>query len=87
MQLTTGDFNPCWRLQIIINDCLVELDKFIANGDQFDFIFGDLTEVPLAGEPQDKEWQFFETILDKSLRVLKPNGCFLTHVKSFFVRY
>jgi len=65
--------------QIILNDCLVELDKFKANGGQFDFIFGDLTEIPLAGKPQDKEWQFFETILDKSLRVLKPGGCFLTH--------
>ena len=73
--------------QIILNDCLVELDKFKANGGQFDFIFGDLTEIPLAGKPQDKEWQFFETILDKSLRVLKPGGCFLTHVRIFPVQF
>lgn len=64
---------------IIIGDCLVELDKFYANGEQFDYIFGDLTEIPLADEPQNKEWEFFQTIFDKSLLVLKSDGRFLTH--------
>ena len=62
----------------------MELDKFYANGEQFDYIFGDLTEIPLADEPQNKEWEFFQTIFDKSLLVLKSDGRFLTHVSSTF---
>lgn len=65
-----------------MSDCLVEMDKFIEDGTKFDFIFGDLTDVPLSLTPQkqNKEWQFLQSALEKSLGLLKPNGKFLTHV-------
>ena len=68
--------------QILVSDCLVEMDKFIQDGTKFDFIFGDLTDVPLSLTPQkqNKEWQFLQSVLEKSLGLLKPNGKFLTHV-------
>ena len=58
----------------------MELDKFKENGVKFDYIFGDLTDVPLSAERQSKEWQFLQSVLDKSLELLKPFGRFLTHV-------
>nr|CAG4650226.1 EOG090X07PL [Sida crystallina] len=65
--------------QIIIGDCLVELDRIATSGDKFDFIFADLTDIPLSSEPQNKEWQFLSSVLSKSLGLLRPAGQFLTH--------
>jgi len=67
--------------RIMVSDCLVELDKFTADGSKFDYIFGDLTDVPLSLEPQkqNKEWQFLQSVLEKSIHLLKPDGQFLTH--------
>ena len=62
------------------------MDKFVEDGTKFDFIFGDLTDVPLSLTPQkqNKEWQFLQSVLGKSLGLLKPNGKFLTHVILIF---
>jgi len=67
--------------RILVSDCLLEMDKFVEDGTKFDFIFGDLTDVPLSLTPQkqNKEWQFLQSVLGKSLGLLKPNGKFLTH--------
>lgn len=47
---------------------------------KFDFVFSDLTDIPLSTEPQNKEWQFLLSVMEKSLSLLKPKGHFLTHV-------
>nr|CAG4647977.1 EOG090X07PL [Moina brachiata] len=65
--------------QIIVGDCLVELDKFKEQNTRFDFVFSDLTDIPLSAVPQNKEWQFLTTVLEKSLGLLKETGTFLTH--------
>nr|CAG4644863.1 EOG090X07PL [Leptodora kindtii] len=65
--------------QIIIGNCLVELDSFAERGDKFDFVFADLTDIPLSIEPQNKEWQFLQQVLEKSLSLLEVDGTFLTH--------
>nr|CAG4647128.1 EOG090X07PL [Megafenestra aurita] len=65
--------------QIVIGDCLVELEKLKNQNVEFDFVFSDLTDIPLSTTPQNKEWQFLLDVMEKSLSVLKPNGKFLTH--------
>nr|CAG4637087.1 EOG090X07PL [Ceriodaphnia reticulata] len=65
--------------RIVIGDCLAELDKLKSENVQFDFVFSDLTDIPLSTTPQNKEWQFLLDVMEKSLAVLKPNGQFLTH--------
>jgi 23S rRNA G2069 N7-methylase RlmK/C1962 C5-methylase RlmI len=67
-------------LQIIVTDCEKLLDKYIAEGRTFDYVFGDLTDIPLSSTPQGQVWDFIRLILNKALRVLKPSGKFMTHV-------
>nr|CAG4646329.1 EOG090X07PL [Macrothrix elegans] len=65
--------------RIIVGDCVAEIDKFTAEGAKFDFVFSDLTDIPLSSVRQEKEWQFLWNILEKSLGLLKDKGQFLTH--------
>lgn len=71
--------------QIIVGDCLEHMDKLKNQNVQFDFVFSDLTDIPLSATPQNKEWQFLCNVMEKSLALLKPNGQFLTHV--ILIRY
>nr|CAG4640937.1 EOG090X07PL [Eulimnadia texana] len=65
--------------KIIIGDCMEQLNNFQSNGVKFDFVFADLTDIPLAPEPQNEEWQFLQNVLIISLGLLKDSGRFLTH--------
>nr|CAG4634842.1 EOG090X07PL [Alona affinis] len=66
--------------QIIVGDCLLELDKLKASGAQFDYVFSDLTDIPLSTSVrQEKEWQFLRSVMEKSLELLNKDGRFLTH--------
>jgi spermine synthase len=67
--------------QIIVADCIKWLDQYIGDGTKFDFVFGDLTDIPLSTTPQGEIWDFIRLILNKALKVLKPTGKFMTHVR------
>lgn len=60
--------------EIIIGDCMVWLDKYIKDGKKFDYVFGDLTDIPISDTPTGEIWDFIRTILEKSFQVLKPDG-------------
>jgi spermine synthase len=60
--------------EIIVGDCMVWMDKYIKEGKKFDFVFGDLTDIPISDTPTGEIWDFIRTILDKSFQVLKPDG-------------
>ena len=57
----------------------MELDRYAETGKKFDYIFGDLTDIPLSSDTQNKEWQFLTNVISKSFKVLRPSGRFLTH--------
>lgn len=59
------------------------MDKFIESGAKFDYVFSDLTDIPLSKVPQSAEWQFLLNIVDKSFALLNTTGQFLTHVRLF----
>ena len=65
--------------EILVDDCVKLLNKYIKEGKKFDYVFGDLTDVPISPTPEGEIWDFIRLILSSSLKVLKPNGKYMTH--------
>lgn len=59
---------------------MLTVNKFIADGKKVDYIFGDLTDIPISESACGELWEFMITILNSSFKILKPNGKFMTHV-------
>lgn len=70
-----------FHFQIIVGDCNVSLDQYIKDGKTFDFVFGDLTDIPISDTPTGEIWDFIRTILEKSFKILKKDGVYLQHVR------
>ncbi|XP_046393443.1 spermine synthase isoform X2 [Ischnura elegans] len=66
--------------KIIVNDCVKIMDQYIGEGRDFDYVFGDLTDVPISPTPQGAHWDFIRLILEKSFKVIRPTGKYMTHV-------
>lgn len=60
--------------EIIVGDCMVWLEKYIKDGRKFDYVFGDLTDIPISDTPTGEIWDFIRSILEKSFAVLKDDG-------------
>lgn len=52
----------------------------IEEGRQYDYVFGDLTDIPISTTPHGDAWDFIRLILNSSMKVLKPTGKYMTHV-------
>ncbi|KDR11197.1 spermine synthase isoform X1 [Zootermopsis nevadensis] len=65
--------------EIIVGDCVEMLNQFITEGRKFDYVFGDLTDIPLSATPQGEMWDFIRLILNSSMAVLKSEGKYMTH--------
>lgn len=72
-------------LQIIVGDCVKALTHMIEEGRQFDYVFGDLTDIPISTTPHGDAWDFIRVILNSSMKVLKPTGKYMTHVSVFIL--
>ena len=69
-------------LQIIVGDAVATMEEYVKEGRRFDFVFGDLTDVPISTDPTAELWLFFRRILTLALSLLAPNGIYLSHVSS-----
>ncbi|XP_065085773.1 spermine synthase isoform X2 [Ochlerotatus camptorhynchus] len=65
--------------EIVVGDCMVYLNKYIKEERKFDYVFGDLTDIPISDTPTGEIWDFIRVILESSFKVLKPGGKFMTH--------
>lgn len=65
--------------EIIVGDCTKALAHMIEEGRQFDYVFGDLTDIPISTTPHGDAWDFVRLILNSSMKVLKPGGKYMTH--------
>ncbi|XP_051173460.1 spermine synthase isoform X2 [Leptopilina boulardi] len=65
--------------EIIVGDCVKTLSHMIEEGRQFDYVFGDLTDIPISSTPHGDAWDFIRLILNSSFKVLKPTGKYMTH--------
>ncbi|XP_034034359.1 spermine synthase [Thalassophryne amazonica] len=69
--------------EILIEDCVPVLKKYVKEGKEFDYVINDLTAVPISTEPEeDSTWEFLRLILDLSIKVLHPNGKYFTQGNS-----
>lgn len=59
---------------------MVSLDQYIKDDRKFDYVFGDLTDIPISDTPTGEIWDFIRSILEKSFKILKPDGVYLQHV-------
>lgn len=65
--------------EIVVGDCMEKLNEYIQQGQKFDYVFGDLTDIPISTSPSGEVWDFIRSILDASFKVLKPDGKYMTH--------
>lgn len=68
--------------KVIIDDCLKYLDRYNGEGRKFDFVFNDLTDIPLSSEKTEVGrdlWNFVKKILNKSFKCLKSDGYYMNH--------
>ncbi|KAK2828599.1 hypothetical protein Q5P01_019633 [Channa striata] len=69
--------------QILVEDCVPVLKKYVKEGRMFDYVINDLTAVPISTEPEeDSTWEFLRLILDLSIKVLHPSGKYFTQGNS-----
>ncbi|KAM7374309.1 hypothetical protein PAMP_006975 [Pampus punctatissimus] len=69
--------------QILVEDCVPVLKKYVQEGRTFDYIINDLTAVPISTEPEeDSTWEFLRLILDLSIKILHPTGKYFTQGNS-----
>ncbi|CAG9767863.1 unnamed protein product [Ceutorhynchus assimilis] len=66
--------------KIIIGDCIKALEQYIKEGKKFDYVFGDLTDVPISENESQEVWAFINNIISLSFKILKPSGKFMTHL-------
>ncbi|XP_055370619.1 spermine synthase [Betta splendens] len=69
--------------QILVEDCVPVLKKYVEKGKMFDYVINDLTAIPISTEPEeDTMWEFLRLILDLSIKVLHPSGKYFTQGNS-----
>lgn len=66
--------------QILVGDCMVTVNKFINEKKKVDYIFGDLTDIPISETACGELWEFMISTLNAAFKILKPDGKFMTHV-------
>lgn len=66
--------------KIIIGDCIKALEVYIKEERKFDYVFGDLTDVPISGNVDEEVWSFITKILKMAVKILKPDGKYMTHL-------
>lgn len=74
-------YNLQWVFQIIVGDCIKALERYVKDSEKFDYVFADLTDIPIYDNPANSElWKFILKLLEMSFKVLKPGGKYMTHV-------
>ncbi|XP_078617906.1 spermine synthase-like [Branchiostoma floridae x Branchiostoma japonicum] len=64
--------------EVLVEDCIPVLEKYVQEGTMFDFVINDLTAIPISTQPVGDSWDFLRKILDFSMQVLKPTGRYYT---------
>lgn len=65
--------------QVLVEDCVPVLKKYMEEGRTFDYVINDLTAVPISTAPEeDSTWEFLRLILDLSIKVLRSTGKYFT---------
>lgn len=58
------------------------MQDYIKEGRSFDYVFGDLTDVPISPTPRGELWDFMRTVMGSGTKLIKPStGKYMTHVR------
>jgi len=78
---TTLDCYKTENYEIIVGDAFEYLRKFISDGTKFDYVFGDLTDIPVGDYDGSGDlWEFLGSVMKMASQVLTPGtGRYLTH--------
>lgn len=71
------------KYHVIVGDCVKFMEECITSGKKFDYVFNDLTDIPLSSqsvEVANNLWSFVRQLLDLSFKCLKDQGKYLNHV-------
>lgn len=68
------------QYEIIVGDCLPFMRQAVEENHRFDYIFGDLTDIPIDSSSEGlKLLDFFGSVMLLSFSILKRDGVFFTH--------
>lgn len=68
------------NFETIVGDAFVYLKEYINSGRKFDYVFADLTDVPVSQEPVGDLWDFLGSVIEMGCQVLHPGtGRYMTH--------
>lgn len=70
---------------VIVGDAIKFMEDCIASGRTFDFVFNDLTDIPLSSETSEVGrdlWGFVKRILNLALKCMNKNSIYLNHVSN-----
>ncbi|RXG53920.1 Spermine synthase [Armadillidium vulgare] len=65
--------------EIIVGDAIAYMKNYIKEGKKFDYVFADLTDIPISSSPRGQLWDFIREIMNLGIEVLKPSGKYMTH--------
>ena len=64
---------------------MLTIKKFTEENKKVDYVFGDLTDIPISEAACGELWEFMINILKAAFDILRPSGKFMTHVREFFL--
>lgn len=66
--------------KIIVGDAIAYMKDCIEQNKSFDYVFGDLTDIPISSSPRGELWDFIRNIINLGTKLLKPGtGKYMTH--------
>nr|XP_045608966.1 spermine synthase-like [Procambarus clarkii]XP_045608967.1 spermine synthase-like [Procambarus clarkii]XP_045608968.1 spermine synthase-like [Procambarus clarkii]XP_045608969.1 spermine synthase-like [Procambarus clarkii] len=66
--------------KIIVGDAISYMKEKVKEKKSFDYVFADLTDVPISPSPRGELWDFMRTIMNLGTKLLKPGtGKYMTH--------
>ena len=66
--------------KVIVGDAIAYMKQYVKEKKVFDYVFADLTDVPISQTPRGEHWDFMRTIMELGTSLLKPNtGKYMTH--------
>lgn len=66
--------------EVIVGDAFKFMQECLSSGRQFDYIFYDLTDVPVSPQRDPDVWKLVRQALSDGIQLLPPGGKYMTHV-------
>ncbi|XP_076062239.1 spermine synthase [Oratosquilla oratoria] len=66
--------------KVIVGDAIAFMKDYAKEDKTFDYVFADLTDVPISKSPRGELWDFIRVIMNLGCQLLKPGtGKYMTH--------